>query len=363
MQETSIIERKLEQIVEYLDELVPLAEKNSLEELLADSYKYHTAERLFQLIVDTMTDVNIHLIKEGNFHVPDDFQSSFYTLAEHQILPSKFAQKIAPVVGVRNRLVHRYESLGRRQFIEELKKEYQDFQRYLALIRAYVAAGEKQGDTSNAGFGLIGIIITLAIIALIGGGGLYLKEQQSQKNDVQIGAQAEQQAKALKQKIESQDKKALEAASSSTVSAKTPPLTASSTTDTSNWKTYRNENYWFEVRYPPSWRMEALVTRAYYTEPDEYIFYGEANQIILEIVLSYPGPRDSAYKYNSYEIITGVQAGVEELKDSIRFTFLFDEKNPPPKHWSYGSNITGYFTNFTEKQLILKAISTFKFTK
>ena len=133
-----LIEKKIQQVIEYLDELRPIAEQTPVEEVLKDYLKYHTAERIFQLIVDTIVDINIHLIKEGDFSVPDDFQSTFSTLAENDILPRDFAEQIAPVVELRNRVVHRYETLSRHTFIELLQKNYPDFERYTAIIKEYI---------------------------------------------------------------------------------------------------------------------------------------------------------------------------------------------------------------------------------
>jgi len=129
-----LVEKKLQQIIGYLDELEPLATKMTVEEILDDYLKYHTAERLLQLIVDTMVDINLHFIRERDWDVPDDFQSTFIILADHGVLPRDFAVKIAPVVGLRDRIIHRYESLNRKQFIEELKKNYPDFKEYIVMI-------------------------------------------------------------------------------------------------------------------------------------------------------------------------------------------------------------------------------------
>ena len=62
----------------------------------------HALERLVQLIVDEMVDINTHIIAESDFQVPSDYQSTFITLAENKILPAEFAEKIAPSIGLRN---------------------------------------------------------------------------------------------------------------------------------------------------------------------------------------------------------------------------------------------------------------------
>jgi len=53
-------------------------------------------------------------------------------------LPEKFAFKIAPVVAVRNRIVHGYESLDQALFIKNLRNNYSDFEKYIKLIEKYL---------------------------------------------------------------------------------------------------------------------------------------------------------------------------------------------------------------------------------
>jgi hypothetical protein len=87
------------------------------------------------------------------------------------------------------------------------------------------------------GFGLIGIIIALAVVILAGGGGVYWKERtQNQKSLLQNGNDAVKKAEDLKAEIEEQNE----------------PVVDESVADTSNWKMYRNEKYGFEVKYPES---------------------------------------------------------------------------------------------------------------
>ncbi len=131
--EKIFISQKLEEISGYLDEVKDLF-KTSNEEILSDSGKIHIAERLFQLIVDTILDINYHFIKELNLKITDDMQSTFYVLRDSKILPEDFANKIAPTVGLRNRIVHRYDSLNKKLFIEIFRKNYSDFENYLKII-------------------------------------------------------------------------------------------------------------------------------------------------------------------------------------------------------------------------------------
>lgn len=133
MFDQELVQNKLNQIVEYMDELDQIVVMPD-EKIKKDYLVYHTAERLLQLIVDTMTDINMHFIKEKQLSVPDDLQSTFHTLAVNGILPDDFAEKIAPVVGMRNLLVHRYEKLDRDLFVRKLKQNFSDFKQYTVFI-------------------------------------------------------------------------------------------------------------------------------------------------------------------------------------------------------------------------------------
>jgi uncharacterized protein YutE (UPF0331/DUF86 family) len=85
-----------------------------------------------------MVDINIHILRGTLLAAPDDLQSTFLALADQAVLPREFAEKIAPMVGLRNRIVHRYESLQRKTFIDSLKKNFADFSQYFSFIETYI---------------------------------------------------------------------------------------------------------------------------------------------------------------------------------------------------------------------------------
>ena len=106
-----LLEKKMKYIVGYIDEIKRLFEKHSVQEVLNESVLLAFAERKYQLLVDTVLDVNTHIISAKDFQPPDDFESTFMTLADRGVLPHKFAIHLAPCVGLRNRVVHKYEKL------------------------------------------------------------------------------------------------------------------------------------------------------------------------------------------------------------------------------------------------------------
>ena len=103
----NLIAKKLALMQGWISELEPIVAFDE-KTIRNDSLKYHTAERLFQLLVDEMIDVNTHLIRVHVLPPPDDLQSTFTTLGEASILPKDFVLKISPIVGLRNAIVHRY---------------------------------------------------------------------------------------------------------------------------------------------------------------------------------------------------------------------------------------------------------------
>ncbi len=132
----TFIDEKIRRTRSYLEEIKPLL-KFSIKEILNDFTKLRTLERNFQLIVDEIIDINQHFIKELNLEISDDLEGTFHILGENKILPEDFVLKFAPVVGLRNRLVHRYEELNPKIFIESFQNDYSDFEQYLKLISDY----------------------------------------------------------------------------------------------------------------------------------------------------------------------------------------------------------------------------------
>ena len=136
MPDKELINNKLADLAGYYEELSDLLAEDT-NSILSDHLKLHTVERLFQLIVDIAIDINTHIISETNLKAPDDYQSTFITLGENKILPMDFALKIAPSVGLRNLVVHKYGKVDLKKMIEDIKKGIIEYAEFADIIRKF----------------------------------------------------------------------------------------------------------------------------------------------------------------------------------------------------------------------------------
>ncbi|MEK7203013.1 MAG: DUF86 domain-containing protein [Patescibacteria group bacterium] len=128
-----LIKNKMSDAQGYYNELEPILKLES-KKIIEDNLKFHTVERLFQLIVDTAIDINTHILSESEFKIPDDYQSTFIILAENKILPMDFALKIAPSVGLRNLVIHKYGKVNIKKMTDDIKNEIDQYLDYLKHI-------------------------------------------------------------------------------------------------------------------------------------------------------------------------------------------------------------------------------------
>ena len=84
MVDKKLVKNKLADLAGYYKELKLLINE-PVKEILDNNLKLRSVERLFQLVVDAAIDINTHLIAESDIKVPDDYQSTFITLAENEL--------------------------------------------------------------------------------------------------------------------------------------------------------------------------------------------------------------------------------------------------------------------------------------
>ncbi|MCX6739059.1 MAG: DUF86 domain-containing protein [Candidatus Parcubacteria bacterium] len=128
---------RMNQMSQSLSELEPLLKKET-SEIVRDTVVLHAIERLFQLIVDGAVSINNHIITKSGFAPVEDYQGTFTILSQNNVLPMDFSLKIAPSVGLRNQVVHKYGDVNLTRLIEEIKTDIGDFPEYLKKIDEYL---------------------------------------------------------------------------------------------------------------------------------------------------------------------------------------------------------------------------------
>lgn len=127
-----LLAKKIALIQDYLTRLEGFLRQCTGEKLVDDAAVL-SIERLFQLMVDEAVDVNTLILEKEKQPLPDTNQATFQALVTRGILSKELYAKIAGSVGLRNRLVHRYETVQRSVL-------FKDAPRYAAAYKEYLTA-------------------------------------------------------------------------------------------------------------------------------------------------------------------------------------------------------------------------------
>ena len=134
----AIVRRKLEVIVEDLKALEPVQHRKK-EEYVKDFFMRKAVERMLQELVEAAVDINVHIIAESGSPVPEDYYESFIRAGDIGILSSSLAEKLTPSAGLRNRLVHQYDSLDHAIVLDAVKMAEEFYPRYIREIEDYIS--------------------------------------------------------------------------------------------------------------------------------------------------------------------------------------------------------------------------------
>lgn len=91
-----------------------------------------------QLVVDAAIDINTHLLAAAGKSAPRDAFSSFAELDRLGVLKREKARRLAATAGLRNRLVHRYDTIDLCLLHGALRPLIRRYRSYCAAIRARI---------------------------------------------------------------------------------------------------------------------------------------------------------------------------------------------------------------------------------
>jgi len=135
--EFSGIELRLERLKNCLLKLEPFREK-SLQDLLKDPYLQDIVERNLEVAAQAVIDIASRIISMEQMEKPVDSYGAILRLGEASILPFEFAQRLAPLAGFRNILVHEYVNIDWNEVYRNLQN-LSDLQSFSDHIKQWLA--------------------------------------------------------------------------------------------------------------------------------------------------------------------------------------------------------------------------------
>jgi uncharacterized protein YutE (UPF0331/DUF86 family) len=133
--DAAVVRRKLGHIMTSLDLLRPMRTM-PLDEYRTRVWERKGVERVLQEAIEAALDVNAHLIAECGHDVPDDYFGGFLKLGQLGILPEDLARALAPSAGLRNRLVHEYDTIDDAKVLAAVGATLDLYPRYIQAIEA-----------------------------------------------------------------------------------------------------------------------------------------------------------------------------------------------------------------------------------
>lgn len=139
MLDKEFIVRKVKLIQEELSKLEVLR-GFSFDEMAKDGVKMAAVERYLEKVVTRAIDINQHIVSElGKGSEPlKGYEDTFYALAKIGVYGEDFAKEIAPSAGLRNRLVHEYNSTKEEIVYNSVSDALKQYVKYCDFILKFV---------------------------------------------------------------------------------------------------------------------------------------------------------------------------------------------------------------------------------
>lgn len=102
--------------------------EKSKEEFLQGEYYTDIIERNLEVAIQSCIDIANRIISLDDLERPKDYYGAIIVLGKENILPYDFAQKLAPIAGFRNILIHQYLDIDWDEVYDNLKNLNQFYQ-------------------------------------------------------------------------------------------------------------------------------------------------------------------------------------------------------------------------------------------
>jgi len=137
MIDKNVIHKKITDLENDVQELEKLAAM-PLADFEASVSLQWTVLHGLQLSIQIILDIGNHLLAELDENDMDTYTEIIQRLGAKGIIPTAFAEKIKPIAGLRNLIVHEYAIINFEQIYNMLKNNLSDFYEFTEYIKKYI---------------------------------------------------------------------------------------------------------------------------------------------------------------------------------------------------------------------------------
>jgi uncharacterized protein YutE (UPF0331/DUF86 family) len=110
----------------------------SVEALETDYEARSAIERNLQLAIEFSIDIGEMVISRLDLEKPENYRDVIITLGKNTVIPVDFAERFAIAAGLRNILIHMYDTIDLHLLKEIVEKKLGDFELYIKYILEFI---------------------------------------------------------------------------------------------------------------------------------------------------------------------------------------------------------------------------------
>jgi uncharacterized protein YutE (UPF0331/DUF86 family) len=128
-----IIAKRLAKLREYVGLLRTLRGRPR-REFIEDPFVIGNVERYLQLAIQVVLDISNHIVADDRLGAVEEYRDAIRLLGQNGFLQMELAQRLMPMAGLRNILVHDYLAVDRGKIYDLLQDCLEDFQHFAIQI-------------------------------------------------------------------------------------------------------------------------------------------------------------------------------------------------------------------------------------
>ncbi|MDZ7334095.1 MAG: DUF86 domain-containing protein [candidate division KSB1 bacterium] len=136
MVKTDVLYRKISQVKHHLERL-KAKQKLSRESFLTDLDAQDSVLLNLQHAIQGIIDIGAHIISDEAWGVPGSLSDIFYKLEDHGLISPSLVEKLIPMIGFRNLIVHQYGDINFSIVYEIYQKRLEDIENFLDVIQSH----------------------------------------------------------------------------------------------------------------------------------------------------------------------------------------------------------------------------------